>query len=144
MFVTILPISSLLRSLELVEGTISFMSFTPQLRYLPFFVAIPSMIVPVIAVVIPPLVPHIPLSGILTAVVPKIASGLIWPGGGMIGFYRCGVCGCGALGLDYALAEKGLIQFYLTQDYATVASLHYADGSHSPRSLLVLSCSLML
>jgi len=42
------------------------------------------MIVPVIAVVIPSLVPHIPLSGILTAVVPKIASGLIWPGG-MIG-----------------------------------------------------------
>jgi hypothetical protein len=42
----------------------------------------------------------------LTAVVPKIASGLIWPGGGMIGFYRCGVCGCGALGLDYALAKR--------------------------------------
>ena len=45
-------------------------------------------------------------AGILTAVVPKIASGLIWPGGGMIGFYRCGVCGCGALGLDYALAKR--------------------------------------
>jgi hypothetical protein len=29
----------------------------------------------------------------------------------------------GALGLDYALAEKGLIQFYLTQDYATVGIL---------------------
>jgi hypothetical protein len=50
----------------------------------------------------------------------------------------------GALGLDYALAEKGLIQFYLTQDYATVGIVTLADGSHSPRSLLVLSCSLML
>jgi len=119
--VTILPISSLLRSLELVEATMSFMSFTAQLRYLPFFVAIPSMIVPVIAVVIPPLVPHIPLSGILTAVVPKIASGLIWPGG-MIGSIVVAFVG-GALGLDYALAEKGLIQFYLTQDYATVGIL---------------------
>jgi hypothetical protein len=118
MFVTILPISSLLRSLELVEATMSFMSFTAQLRYLPFFVAIPSMIVPVIAVVIPPLVPH---SGILTAVVPKIASGLIWPGG-MIGSIVVAFVG-GALGLDYALAEKGLIQFYLTQDYATVGIL---------------------
>ena len=53
MFVTILPICSLLRSL-LVEGTISRLSL-PQLRYLPFFIAIPSMIVLVIAVVIPPL-----------------------------------------------------------------------------------------
>jgi hypothetical protein len=34
------------------------------------------MIVPVIAVGIPPLVPLVPLSGILTAVVPKIVSGL--------------------------------------------------------------------
>jgi len=107
----------------------SFMSFTPQLRYLPFFVAIPSMIVPVIAVVIPPLVPHIPLSGILTAVVPKI-SGLICPGG-MIGSIVVAFVG-GALGLDYALAEKGLIQFYLTQDYATVGILTLCRRESQP------------
>jgi hypothetical protein len=76
MFVTILPICSLLRSVEFVEGTISFMSFSPPAPVPAVFIVIPSMIVPVVAVVIPPLVPLVPLSGILTAVVPKIVSGL--------------------------------------------------------------------
>ena len=76
MFVPILPICSLLLSAKFVEGTIRFMSFSPPAPVPAVLVVIPSMIVPVIAVVIPPLVPFVPLSGILTAVVPKIVSGL--------------------------------------------------------------------
>jgi hypothetical protein len=33
----------------------------------------------------------------------------IWPGGGMIGSIG-GICGRGALGLDYALAKESVIQ----------------------------------
>jgi hypothetical protein len=40
------------------------------------FTAIPSMVVPVVAVVVPPLVSFIPLSGVLTTVVSKIVAGL--------------------------------------------------------------------
>jgi len=76
MFVTIFPVCSLLRSVELVEGTISFMPFSPPAPVPAIFSVIPSMIVPVVPVVIPPLVPLVPLSGILTAVVSKIAAGL--------------------------------------------------------------------
>ena len=76
MLVTILPICSLLRSVKFVEGTISFMSFSSPAPVPAVFVVIPSMIVPVVAVIIPPLVPFVPLSGVLTAVIPKIVSGL--------------------------------------------------------------------
>jgi hypothetical protein len=76
MFVAKLPVCSLLRPVKFVEGTISFMPFSPPAPVPAVFTAIPSMIVPVAPVVIPPLVPFVPLSGILTAVVPKIVAGL--------------------------------------------------------------------
>lgn len=70
---SILPICSLLRLVEFVEGTISFMPFSPPAPIPGVFAVIPSMIVPVVPVVIPPLVP---LSDVLTAVVSKIVAGL--------------------------------------------------------------------
>ena len=73
---TILPICSLPLAAKSVEGTISFMSFSPPVPVPAVFAVIPSMIVPVVPVVVPPLVPFVPLSDILTAVVPKIVSGL--------------------------------------------------------------------
>ena len=76
MFVAILPVCSLLRSVEFVEGTISFMPFSSPAPVPAVFAVVPSMIVPVVPVVIPPLVSFVPLSGILTAVVSKIVAGL--------------------------------------------------------------------
>jgi hypothetical protein len=76
MFVAKLPVCSLLRSVKFVEGTISFMPFSPPAPVPAVFAVIPSMIVPVAPVVIPSLVPFVPLSGILTAVVSKIVAGL--------------------------------------------------------------------
>jgi hypothetical protein len=70
MFVAILPVCSLLRSVEFVEGTISFMPFRPPAPVPAVFAVIPSVIVPVVPVVIPP------LSGVLTAVVSKIVAAL--------------------------------------------------------------------
>jgi hypothetical protein len=70
MFVAILPVCSLLRSVQFVEGAINFMPFSPPAPVPAVFAVIPSMIVPVVPVVIPP------LSGILTAVVSKIVAGL--------------------------------------------------------------------
>ena len=76
MFVAKLPVCSLLCPVKFVEGTISFMPFSPPAPVPAVFAVIPSMIVPVVPVVIPPLVPLVPLSGILTAVVSKIVAGL--------------------------------------------------------------------
>ena len=76
MFVAILPVCSLLRAPHLVEGTISLMSFLPPVPVPSVFAVIPSMVVPVVAVVVPSLVSFIALSGILTAIVSKIVSGL--------------------------------------------------------------------
>ena len=76
MLVSILPVSSLLFPVKFVEGTIKVMFFSPPAPVPAVFGVIPSMIIPVVAVVIPPVVPFVPLSGILTAVVPKIVSGL--------------------------------------------------------------------
>jgi hypothetical protein len=70
MFVAIPPVCSLLRSVEFVEGAINFMPFSPPAPVPAVFAAIPSMIVPVVLVVIPP------LSSVLTAVVSKIVAGL--------------------------------------------------------------------
>jgi hypothetical protein len=70
MFVAILPVCSLLLSVEFVEGAIDFMPFSPPPPVPAVFAVIPSMIVLVVPVVIPP------LSGILTAVVSKIVAGL--------------------------------------------------------------------
>ena len=64
----ILPVCSLLRPVEFVEGTIGFVPFSSPPPIPAVFAVVPSMIVPVAPVVIPPLV--IPLSGIFTAVVP--------------------------------------------------------------------------
>jgi hypothetical protein len=75
MFVAPLPVCSLLRTLYLVEGTISRMPFRPPLPVTGVFAGIPSMVVPVIAVVVPPLVSFIPLSGVLTSVVSRIVVG---------------------------------------------------------------------
>ena len=69
----ILPVCSLLRPVEFVEGAINFMPFSPPAPVPAVFAAIPSMIVPVVPVVIPPFAS---LSGILTAVVPKLVAGL--------------------------------------------------------------------
>ena len=76
MFVAILPVCSLLRSVEFVKGAISFMPFSPPAPVPAVFAVIPSMIVPVVPVVIPPLVPFVPLSSVLTAVVSKSVAGL--------------------------------------------------------------------
>jgi hypothetical protein len=76
MFVAILPVCSLLRAPHLVEGTINLMSFLPPVPIPAVFAVIPSMVVPVVAVVVPPVVSFVPFSGILTAVVSKIVSGL--------------------------------------------------------------------
>jgi len=73
MFVAILPVCSLLRPLQLVEGTINLVSFRSPVPVPAVFAVIPSMVVPVVAVVVPSLVP---LSGVLTAVVSKIVAGL--------------------------------------------------------------------
>jgi hypothetical protein len=76
MFVAILPVCSLLLSVESVEGTIRFMPFSPPAPVPGVFVVIPSMIVPVVPVIIPPLVPFVSLSSILTAIVLKTVAGL--------------------------------------------------------------------
>jgi len=76
MFLAILPVCSLLRALQLVEGTINLMPFRPPVPVPAVFAIIPSMVVPLVAVVVPPLVYFVPLSGILTAVVSKIVAGL--------------------------------------------------------------------
>lgn len=69
----IFPVCSLLLSVQFVKGTISFMPLGSPAPIPAVFAAIPSMIVPVVSVVIPPFVP---LPGILTAVVSKIVAGL--------------------------------------------------------------------
>jgi hypothetical protein len=76
MFVAILPVCPLLGSVQFVEGTISFMPFSPPVPVPAVFAVVPSMIVPVVPIVIPPLISFVPLSGILTAVVSKIVAGL--------------------------------------------------------------------
>jgi hypothetical protein len=76
MFVAIFPVCSLMRALQLVEGTISLMPFRPPVPVPAVFAGIPLMVVPVVAVVVPPLVSFVPLSGILTAIVSKIVAGL--------------------------------------------------------------------
>jgi hypothetical protein len=76
MFVAILPVCSLLRTPYLVERTISLMPFLPPVPVPAVFAVIPLMVVPVVAVVVPPLVSFVPLSGILTAIVSKIVAGL--------------------------------------------------------------------
>jgi hypothetical protein len=76
MFVAILPVCSLLRAPQLVEGTIGIMPFLSPVPVPAVFPVIPLMVVPVVAVVVPPLVSFVPLSGILTTVVSKIVAGL--------------------------------------------------------------------
>jgi hypothetical protein len=76
MFVTILPVCSLLGPFQLVKGTINLMPFRSPVPVPAVFAVIPSMVVPVAAVVVPPLVSFVPLSGVLTAVVSKIVAGL--------------------------------------------------------------------
>jgi hypothetical protein len=74
MFVAILPVCSLLRAPHLVEGTVRLMPFLPPVPVPAVFAVIPLMVVPVVAVVVPPLVSFIPFSGILTVVVSKIVA----------------------------------------------------------------------
>ena len=76
MFVAILPVCSLLRAPQLVEGTIGIMPFLSPVPVPAVFPVIPLMVVPVVAVVVSPLVSFVPLSGILTAIVSKIVAGL--------------------------------------------------------------------
>jgi hypothetical protein len=76
MLVAPLPVCSLLRALYLVEGSISLMPrFPPPLSITALFAVIPLMVVFVIAVMIPPLMFFIPLSGVLFAVVVWIVVG---------------------------------------------------------------------
>jgi hypothetical protein len=84
MFVAPLPVGSLMRALYLVEGTIGLMPcFPPPLPVTAIFAVIPSMVVLVIAVVVPPL---IPLSGVLLSVViSRIGVGGLDPNRG----YQC-------------------------------------------------------
>lgn len=74
MFVAILPVCSLLSPLQLVKGTINLMPFRSPVPVPAVFAVVPSMVVPVVAVVVPPLVSFVPLSGILTAVVSKVVA----------------------------------------------------------------------
>ena len=76
MFVAILPVCSLLRVVNLVEGTISLVPFLSPSPVPAVFPVIPLMVVPVIAIVISPLVSFVPLSSILKAVVSKIVASL--------------------------------------------------------------------
>jgi hypothetical protein len=76
MFVAIFPVCSPARPLQFVEGTINLMPFLPPVPVPTVFPVIPLMVVPVVAVVVAPLVSFVPLSGILTAVVSKIVTGL--------------------------------------------------------------------
>jgi hypothetical protein len=84
MFVAILPVCSLLRVPYLVEGAISLVFFLAPMPVPAVFAVIPSMVVPVVAVVVPPLISFVSLPGILTAVVSKIVAGL--------DPYRCKKC----------------------------------------------------
>jgi hypothetical protein len=76
MFVAILPVCSLLRAPQLVEGAIGLMPFLSPMPVTAVFAVIPSMVIPTVAVVVPPVVSFVPLSGILTAIVSKLVARL--------------------------------------------------------------------
>ena len=63
--------------------------------------------------------------GILGGVVGGWVFGLlgIWPGGGLIGSHRCGICWRGNFGRDYALAEKSLKKTFDKKQNRTASAM---------------------